>query len=63
MAGEIKMKSYGNIYYLCRCCGKVYNSYNQMVVEEPTKEQKELLIKGHCEKCFKEGLRKLEKII
>ena len=49
-----------NIYYLCKACNKVYDSYNRIIVEEPTQEQKDKLLKGHCEKCFKKELNKLE---
>jgi hypothetical protein len=53
---------YDNIYYLCKECNKVYNSFSQIMVEITTKEQRDLLIKGHCEKCYKEKLKKLEKL-
>jgi len=54
------MKTYSNIYYLCKSCDKVYDSFGKEYKGDINKDK---LLKGNCEKCYKEGLKKLEKKI
>ena len=52
--------AYDNIYYLCKTCDKVYDSYQREYKGDIDKSK---LLKGYCEKCFKKELNKLEKKI
>lgn len=52
--------AYDNIYYLCKKCDKVYDSYGR---EHKGDLDKNKLMIGHCDKCFKELKKKLEEKI